>query len=91
MGEPPCNLAGGHRPATEVNRQKDLSPRRMGQRGENILEYRELCFGVKLCDQSESGSTSVSCMFSRIGPMGSQMAITSGDWWAISEASPFFH
>ena len=37
--KPPCDLAGG-RCTTEVDRQKDLPPRRVRQRGDDGIERR---------------------------------------------------
>jgi len=71
--KPARNLTGGRRSA-KVNRQQDLSPRGMGQRGDHGVESRE--FLGRVVDQS--GSTSQIVNSSSTGPIGSQMAMISG-------------
>lgn len=70
---------------TKVNGHEDLSPRRMGQRGNDGVERRKLLTRV-----AQSGSTSQIVISSSTGPIGSHTAMTSGVWCATSLASPFF-
>ena len=79
------DLAGGGR-AAKVNRQKDLSPRRVRQRGDDDVERRQFlggCFG-------QSGSTSQIVNSSSTGPIGSHTAMISGVWCATSLELPSF-
>jgi hypothetical protein len=69
----PRDLAGGRR-AAQMDRQQDLPPRRVRQRGDDGVERREL-LGCILC---QTGSTSQIVSSSSTGPIGSHTAITSG-------------
>ncbi len=82
----PGDLAGGGR-AAKVDRQEDLSPRWVCQRGDDGVERRQ--FFSRICGQS--GSTSQIVSSSSTGPMGSQTAMISGVWCATSLALPSFH
>lgn len=74
MREATGNLAstGG---ATKVNRHEDLSPGRMRQRSHDDVERRQLL----RCIDGQSGSTSQMVSSSSTGPIGSQIAMISGD------------
>jgi hypothetical protein len=73
--------------AAKVNRQQDLSPRRVRQRGDDGVERRQLL--ARIFGQSRSTSQIVSS--SSTGPIGSHTAMTSGVWCATSLAWPSFH
>jgi hypothetical protein len=71
--EPTGDLASGGGTA-KMNRQKDLSPRRVCQRGDDGVERRKLLFRTF----GQSGSTSQIVNSSSTGPIGSHTAMTSG-------------
>jgi hypothetical protein len=62
------------RGAPKMNRQKDLSPRRVRQRGDDSVERRKLVG----CVVVQSGSTSQIVSSSSTGPIGSHTAMISG-------------
>jgi hypothetical protein len=64
----------GRRLAAEVDRQEDLPPSRVRQRGNDGIECRQLRAGVF----GQSCSTSQIVMSSSTGPIGSHTAMTSG-------------
>lgn len=59
-------------PIAKMEREQDLSPRRVRDRRDNLIERFELLFGV------QTGSTSQIVSSSSTGPIGSHTAITSG-------------
>src|SRR5215813_268860 len=77
--------AGRDVASAKVNRQQDLSPRRMPQRGDDLIQRLQLLFG------GQRSSTSQMRRSASTGPIGSHTAITSGVWCATSDALPSFH
>jgi len=73
VGKTTGDFASSSRSA-EMDRQKDLSPRRVRQRGDDGVERRQL-LGRNF---RQSGSTSQIVISSSTGPIGSQTAMTSG-------------
>ena len=76
------DVARGHR-ATQMDGEQNLAPRGVGDRGTDRFECRELGFGLQA---QASGSSVVSVMVSRCGPIVSHTAITAGIWCALSAA-----
>lgn len=83
--EPTGDLSRGGG-AAKMDRQQDLSPRRVRQRGNNGVERRQLLVRF----QCQRGSASQIVSSSSTGPIGSHTAMTSGVWCAMSLALPFF-
>jgi hypothetical protein len=59
-----------------VDRQEDLPPRRMRQRGDDVVERRQFLGRI----QRQSCSTSQIVSSSSTGPIGSHTAMISGVW-----------
>jgi len=74
------------RGTAEVDGHEDLSPRWVGQRGDDGIQSRKLGF----CVEGQSGSTSQMVSSSNTGPMVSHTAMTSGVWCAVSLDLPSF-
>lgn len=68
------DLARGRDATAEMKREQDLTPRRMREGGDDLIECFELLVRV------QTGSTSQMVSSSSTGPMGSQTAMTSGVW-----------
>ena len=83
--EPAGNLARGGDPAAEVEREQDLPPGGVRKGRDDLIERFEPFV------RSQVGSTSQMVSSSSTGPMGSQTAMTSGVWCAVSDALPSFH
>ncbi len=75
------NVASGHR-AAQVNGEQDLATGRMRDRAANRVKRSESGFRIG----GQSRSSVVSVISSRWGPIVSHTAMTSGVWWAMSDA-----
>ena len=76
VGKPACDCAGRDLAATHMNREQDLTPCRMRDRGSNGLQAIEFGLGVVL--RHETSSASAISMDSITLAIGSHTAMTSG-------------